>query len=74
MHDSTKTIHLFSICYMDSFSIKYFMQLRQTNKLCALNFLGRMAGESLHLPCNGVILTHSSKGPELSLRGQSNGK
>lgn len=59
---------------MDSFSIKYFMQLRQTNKLCALNFLGRMAGESLHLPCNGVILTHSSKGPELSLRGQSNGK
>jgi len=23
---------------------------------------------------NGVILTHSSKGPELSLRGQCNGK
>jgi len=33
-----------------------------------------MAGESLNLPHNGVILTHSSKGPDLSLRGQSNGK
>ena len=33
-----------------------------------------MAGESLNLPHNGVILTHSSKGPDLSLWGQSNGK
>jgi len=33
-----------------------------------------MAGESLNLPHNGVILSHSSKGPELSLQGQSNGK
>jgi hypothetical protein len=33
-----------------------------------------MAGERLNLPHNGVILTHSSNGPELSLWGQSNGK
>jgi len=33
-----------------------------------------MAGERTNLPHNGVILTHSSKGPELSLWGQSNGK
>jgi len=54
---------------MDSFSAKRCTQLRQTETK-----LGRMAGESLHLPHNGVILTHSSKGPDLSSRGQSNGK